>query len=275
MPYENVLYEVRNHVAIITLNNPEHLNAMSQGLARDFRAALDEVKRDPDVRVAITTGAGRAFCAGANLGGDGPRDGERTLMDWWEQQQGGEDRQFAIRDLGKPIIAAVNGYCLGRGLELALWHDIVYAADVAKLGMPEIRHGSMVASLIIWLCGMQRAKELILTGDTISAQEAERIGMVARVVPAGQLMEEAYRLARRIAKVPPHAVYLNKLAIDGAYDIMGLRNAQMFGHKMSTICHALIKDVVTADGAKLEEVRRAQGVRAFLAAREAPFLRDD
>ncbi len=275
MQFETVLYEKSGHVATITLNRPEKLNAMSAQLRQDFLAALEEVKRDPDVRVAVTTGAGRAFCAGADLARRASSAADPTLMEWWEGMQDGEDRQFRIRDLGKPIIAAVNGYCLGLGLELALWHDIVYAADSAQLGMPEIRHGSMVDSIIPWLCGMQRAKELILTRDTISAQEAERIGLVARVFPADRLLEETYRVAKRIAKVPPYAVYLNKLTIDGVYDIMGLRNAQLYGHKISTICHALIPTALTADGIDMNAVRKREGVRAFLEAREAPFRRDD
>jgi enoyl-CoA hydratase/carnithine racemase len=178
---------------------------------------------------------------------------------------------MAIRDFPKPVIAAVQGYCLGRGCELALWCDIVVAAADAKFGEPEIRHGSMVASMIPWLTNPQQAKLLILTGDTISAQEAHQIGLVVKVVPPDELQAEAEHIARRIAKVPPFAVQYNKAMINGMYDSMGFREAMNLGHKLEVLCHIRIPEAENVDGVRLEEARREMGVKGFLQARDGPF----
>jgi enoyl-CoA hydratase/carnithine racemase len=179
-----------------------------------------------------------------------------------------------VRDFPKPVIAAVNGYCLGRGCELALWCDIVLASEDAKFGEPEIRHGSMVASMIPWLANPQQAKLLILTGDTISAEEAHSIGLAVKVVPANTLQAEAMRIARRIAKVPPFAVRYNKQAINAMYDAMGFRMAMDHGHKLEVVCHLRIPEAENADGVLLESRRAEGGVRAFLEARDGPFRED-
>jgi len=176
-----------------------------------------------------------------------------------------------VRDFPKPVIAAVDGYCLGRGCELALWCDVVIASDEAKFGEPEIRHGSMVASMIPWLTNPQQAKMLILTGDTISAREAHEIGLVAKVVPQAELQAEAERLARRMAKVPAFAVEYNKLLINAMYDAMGFRLAMDYGHKIEVLCHSRIPEATNVDGVNLEERRREGGVKAFLEARDGPF----
>ena len=265
-----VLFEQREHVARITLNRPEKLNALSGELLTELVAAFDRAAADDDVRAVVLTGSGRAFSAGADLGGPRGEHG-RTLDEWWTRLQGGIARQMTVRDFPKPVIAAVNGYCLGRGCELALWCDIVVASEDAKFGEPEIRHGSMVASMIPWLTNPQQAKLLILTGDTISAREAHEIGLVVKVVPAAELLDEAERIARRIAKVPPFAVRYNKQMINAMYDAMGFRMAMDYGHKMEVLCHIRIPEAENVHGMRLEEARREGGVRSFLEARDGPF----
>jgi enoyl-CoA hydratase len=272
-PQGLVLYETREHVARITLNRPEKLNALSPALASEIVAAFERAGADDDVRSIVLTGAGRAFCAGADLGGS--REGhERSLDEWWDRLQGNLTRQMLVRDFPKPVIAAVNGYCLGRGCELALWCDIVVASEDAKFGEPEIRHGSMAASMIPWLTNPQVAKLLILTGDTISAQEAQAIGLCVKVVPADQLQAEAERIARRIAKVPPFAVRYNKQAINAMYDAMGFRMAMDYGHKIEVVCHLRIPEAENVHGVRLEQARADGGVKEFLAARDMPFRED-
>lgn len=221
------------------------------------------------MRVVILTGAGRAFSSGADLGGQ-RAEGGRTLDEWWSRMQENELRQFMIRDFPKPVIAAVNGYALGRGCELALWCDVVLASEDAKFGEPEIRHGSMVASMIPWLANPQLAKLLILTGDTIGAQEAREMGLAAKVLPADHLLPEAERIAQRIAMVPPFAVQYNKAAINGMYDAMGFRMGVELGHKLEVLCHSRIPEV-EIEGVNLERRRREGGVKAFLEARDGPF----
>jgi enoyl-CoA hydratase len=265
-----VLYETREHVAHLTLNRPEKLNALSRELLAELIAAFERARADDAVRAVVLTGSGRAFSSGADLGGPRGEQG-RTLEAWWTRLEGGIARQMAVRDFPKPVIAAVQGYCLGRGCELALWCDIVVAAEDAQFGEPEIRHGSMVASMIPWLVNPQQAKLLILTGDTLSAQEAHAIGLVVKVVPPDQLQAEATRIARRIAKVPPFAVQYNKQAINAMYDAMGFRQAMDYGHKMEVLCHLRIPEAENVDGVPLEQARREQGVKGFLAARDGPF----
>ena len=268
-----VLYEKHEHVATLTLNRPEKLNALSRELLAELQGALVQAREDDDVRAVVLTGSGRAFSAGADLGGPRGEHG-RTLDEWSTRLDASMRRQMSVRDFPKPVIAAVNGYCLGRGCELALWCDIVIASDDAKFGEPEIRHGSMVASMIPWLTNPQQAKLLILTGDTITAREAHQIGLVAKVVPADQLLAEAHRIARRIAKVPPFAVRYNKQAINAMYDAMGFRMAMDYGHKLEVLCHLRIPEAENVYGVRLEERRREGGIKAFLEARDGPFRED-
>lgn len=266
-----VLTDKRDLIARITLNRPEKLNALSRELVAELVEVFQAVRDDDEVRAVVLTGSSRAFSAGADLGGPRREDGGRTLDEWWARLGDNSSRQFMVRDFPKPVIAAVDGYCLGRGCELALWCDVVIASEEAKFGEPEIRHGSMVASMIPYLTNPQRAKLLILTGDTISAREAQEMGLVAKVVPQSELVAEAERIARRMAKVPPFAVEYNKLLINAMYDAMGFRNAMDYGHKIEVLCHSRIPEATNVDGVNLEQRRREAGVKAFLEARDGPF----
>ncbi len=266
-----VLLDKQDYVATITLNRPEKLNALSGELVAELLETFERLRGDEETRAIVLTGSGRAFSAGADLGGQRRAEGGRTMDEWWDRLQANMVRQLMVRDFPKPVIAAVQGYCLGRGCELALWCDIVIAAEDAMFGEPEIRHGSMVASMIPWLANPQLAKLMILTGDTIPAQEAREMGLVARVVPADKLLAEAQRIAGRIAKVPPFAVQYNKEAINGMYDAMGFHAGMGNGHKLEVLCHSRIPEVVTVEGVNLEQRRREAGVRAFLEARDGPF----
>jgi enoyl-CoA hydratase/carnithine racemase len=268
-----VLFEKLGAVARITLNRPEKLNALSGELLGELSACLEQARNDDEVRAVILTGAGRAFSAGADLGGPRRPDG-RTLDEWWSRLQESQDRQMSIRDFPKPIIAAVNGHCLGRGLELALWCDIVLASVDATFGEPAIRHGSAVASMAAWLANPQQAKLLLLTGDTISAREAYEIGLVARVVPADRLQPEAERLARRIARVPPFAVRYARQMVNAMHDARGFRLAMDQGHKLEVLSHFRIPEAENAEGVNLDRLRRESGLKAYLEARDRPFEDD-
>ncbi len=265
-----ILTEKRDLVATITLNRPEKLNALSREMVAELLDAFEALRDDEEVRAVVLTGSGRAFSSGADLGGQRGEHG-RTLEEWQARMAENMTRQFMVRDFPKPVIAAVEGYCLGRGCELALWCDVVVASETAWFGEPEIRHGSMVASMIPYLTNPQQAKLLILTGDTISAREAHEIGLVARVVPPASLLDDAARIARRMAMVPPFAVRYNKQLINAMYDSMGFRQAMDYGHKIETLCHSRIPDATNVDGVNLEQRRREAGVKAFLDARDGPF----
>jgi enoyl-CoA hydratase/carnithine racemase len=279
MEYREILYEKREGVAIITLNQPKKLNTLTVRMREEIMTGLLKAEEEPEVGAILLKGAGRCFSAGASLGGEVPEAGpgkqDRTL-EWWVLENLRLHRMFCrMRDLSKPIIAAVHGFCLAWGLELALNCDMIVAAEDAQFGMPEIRHGSILASRLPFHVGPQKAKEIILTGDRIDAQEALRIGLVIRVIPVAKVHEEAFKLARRIARVPRHAVMLNKLQVDVAMDDMGYLNATRHTHLVDAICHFLSPETITHLGVNLKQVQRERGFRAFLEAREAPFPEDE
>ncbi len=199
MQYECIVLERDEGFAIIKLNRPHVLNAMNKQLWIDMNAALDEIERDPSVKVVIITGEGRAFSSGADLKDSKNRTSEQ-YRDYLTQLQ--EASRRLIR-YNKPTIAAINGYALGSGYELALACDIRIAADDAKIGSPEARVTSSVTGgafrLLQDLVGPGKARELLFTAEYIDGKEAERIGLVNRSVPGDQLMDEAIAMARKIA----------------------------------------------------------------------------
>ena len=203
---ETVRYERDGHVATITYNRPEVLNAINGALRQDLNAAWARFRDDTEAWVAIVTGAGRAFCVGADL-----RDGAHAAGQWpgsfWEIPTINSFESGL--EIWKPTIAAVNGYCLGYGLTLVAACDFVVAADDAEFGMPEVRLGVPTIVGAIRLprrVGMQAALELLLTGERIDATRAAEIGLAGRVVPRAELLSEARRLADRLCAGAPLAV---------------------------------------------------------------------
>ena len=203
---ETVRYERDGHVATITYNRPEVLNAINGALRQDLNAAWARFRDDTEAWVAIVTGAGRAFCVGADL-----RDGAHAAGQWpgsfWEIPTINSFESGL--EIWKPTIAAVNGYCLGYGLTLVAACDFVVAADDAEFGMPEVRLGVPTIVGAIRLprrVGMQAALELLLTGERIDATRAAEIGLAGRVVPRAELLSEARRLADRLCAGAPLVV---------------------------------------------------------------------
>jgi enoyl-CoA hydratase/carnithine racemase len=264
---ELVRLDVEDRVAVLTLNRPEKLNALSLELRARFDELVDQVRADEGIRAVVLTGAGRAFCAGADLGGGGPPDGTLAVHRVFEEAA---DRQLRLRELPQPVIAAVHGYCLGRGLELALWCDIVVASAGARFGEPEVRDGSFVASIIPWLTNAQQAKLLMLTGDTIPAEEAHRLGLVAQVVEDGTALAAALALARRLTHLPVPAAREVKRYVNAVQDLAGLLAMQRHGTTTSVLLHSLSPAELGV--AELVELRRREGLKAYLAARDAPFV---
>lgn len=199
MNYETLLYATDNDVALVTLNRPRVLNAMNQQLWIDLQAALDVVKADSRIKVVVLTGQGRAFSSGADLKESKTRSAE-AYRGYLESLQ--EVSRTIIR-FPKPTIAAINGFALGSGYELALACDIRIAAREAQIGSPEARVASSVTGgafrLLQELVGPGKAKELLFTADPIDGTEAERIGLVNKAVAADELMDTAMAMASRIA----------------------------------------------------------------------------
>ena len=207
-PSQAVLFEVNGGVATITLNRPEAMNAINADLSAGLMDAMQQVRSREDVRVAILTGSGRAFCAGADLrsraGGPAAASGVSTLFPT-------EDRAgFSQFDARKPIIAAVNGYCLGGGFELALACDIIIASELAQFGLPEITLGffPLAGAPVTLPRTIPRvlANDMLFTGERIDAETARSFGIVSRVVPAEALQATALAIAEQIAGYAPLAV---------------------------------------------------------------------
>jgi len=172
-------------------------------------------------------------------------------------------------DSKKLLVAGVHGHCLGRGLELALWCDIVVASQDARIGQPEVREGWVVQSMVPWLTGPQQAKLFMLSGDIISAGEAHRLGLVARVVPSGEAATAAIALAKRLSHVPAVAARAVKRMINGLYDLKGIRTQQAEGIAVGAFTSHL--SPVEKGTSELARIRREQGLKASLKFRDDPF----
>lgn len=215
MEYETLIVEREEGVGLITFNRPQVLNALSMATMRELDAALDELAAAPQVRAIVLTGAGeKAFVAGADISEFNNLASAREATDYALRGQAVLNK---IEALPKPVIAAINGFALGGGCELAMACDIRLAADTARLGQPEINLGIIPGyggtQRLARLVGRGRANLLCLTGEMIDAAEALRIGLVDRVVPAADLLSEAKALARKLAGQAPVALALIKQAI--------------------------------------------------------------
>ena len=268
--YEFVLYEVDGPIATVTLNRPEQMNALSPDLERELHEALDEAVADSAVRAIILTGSGRAFSAGYDLGRE--REDLNTRRDWlyrWVQTDWKHPQQMMhLMELPKPVIAAVNGWCLGGGFWYSLACDITIASADAAFGQPEVRMISNTSFLFPALVGWKVAHRYALTGDHFGADEALRIGAVNEVVPHDQLMTRAREMAGRPELVPTDSVRLNKALTTYGLQSMGLRNALNTGGFISTTVHT---STDADEVAELYATQRKDGLRAFLQQRDGPF----
>jgi enoyl-CoA hydratase len=215
--FETILYDKKNHVARITLNRPDALNAINRTMVTELGKVLDDSDTDRDVRVVVITGAGRAFCSGADL-----KFASEELTTSQAEQ---EFFRFAnrvmmrrIETLSKPVIAAVNGYAMAGGFEILTVVDLVIAAEDAMIGDMHIKHGLLAAGgapyRLPLLIGMRKAKELMFTGKTITGKEAEEIGLVNKAVPASILQSTVDALAAELAEYSPVAMSITKRLIN-------------------------------------------------------------
>jgi len=211
----------------IYLNRPDKLNAINEQLMKDLRQAVDELVADDQIRVIIITGLGKAFCAGADISQFKTLNG----LTAWEFAKKGRELIDYIENLPKPTIAMINGYALGGGLELAMACDIRIAAEEAQVGLPEITLGIYPGfggtQRLIRLIGKGKAMEMMMTGDRIPAREAERLGLVNKVVPLTELEKETRNFAIKLAEKPPVALKLVKLLVNQGLDIPILAGVNM------------------------------------------------
>jgi len=257
MSFENLLLDRDGGVATITINRPKVLNALNSQTLDELRRAILELRRDDSVRAVILTGAGeKAFIAGADIN----ELATQTPVSGREHAMSGQHILDLIEQMGKPVIAAINGFALGGGCEMAMACTIRIAADTAKLGQPEINLGLIPGyagtQRLTRIVGRGRALELLLTGDQITAQEAHRLGLVNRVVPAADLMAEAKKLAATLAARAPVAVKYILEAVNKGVE-MPFAQAQVF--------EATLFGLV----ASTEDMR--EGTKAFLEKRKAEF----
>ena len=280
--YENLLYEKQRKGLLITLNRPEALNALSQGLRDEIDAALEEARQDPDIRAVVLTGAGRAFSAGADIGGGGgggetvwpygiPEGASLTehYGDWRDRDRSNIESQLYRWEYPKPIIGAISGWCLGAGSWLALTCHMTIAADDAVFGQPEVRMASNSNFMWVLLAGAKNALRYALTGDHLDAQEALRIGIVNKVVPKEDLLDECFSIVERIALVPPETVKINLAVATMGLEMMGLRKALNLNAELSAMAHVSKREEFNKH---LEDARKEGGLRAFLQARDTPFM---
>jgi enoyl-CoA hydratase len=257
MTFDNLLLERAGAVAILTVNRPKVLNALNTQTLDEIRRAILELKRDDGIRAVIVTGAGeKSFIAGADIN----ELATQTPTSGREHAIAGQHVLDLIEHMGKPVIAAINGYALGGGCELAMACTIRLAADTAKLGQPEINLGLIPGyagtQRLARIVGRGRALELLLTGDQIPAQEAHRLGLVNRVIPAADLMAEAKKLAATLAAKAPTAIRYILEAVHKGVE-MPFAQAQIF--------EATLFGLV----ASTEDMR--EGTKAFLEKRKPEF----
>jgi enoyl-CoA hydratase len=266
--YSAIEVEIDEAVATIRLNLPRSLNALSRTLTDELIHALDFLAEDEAVRAVILTGNGRAFSSGYDI--SAPTDDvERSVIDYKDMTtQWTHPFVMKIWNFPKPIIAAVHGYCLAGACEVAMLCDITIASEDCRLGEPEIRFSSASPTLIMpWLVPMKIAKQLLYTGELITAQRAYEIGMVNEVVPADQLMDRARKRAAIVSKIAPLAIRLTKEGVNKTYEIMGLQSALSYHNAMAN----MLEGTGTAELRQFVEIASQQGLRAALDWRDGQF----
>ena len=255
MAYETIIVEVEDHVALITLNRPDALNALNDQLLTELVAALRDLQANDKVRCIVLTGSDKAFAAGADI----KMMKDKTFVDVFKSDLFGPESD-AIGRIRKPIIAAVSGYALGGGCELAMMCDFIIASETARFGQPEVNLGVMAglggSQRLTRFIGKSKAMDMNLTGRFMDAEEAERAGLVSRVVPTKKLKEEALSAAGKIAEKSMITVMAIKESVNRSYEVP-LSEGLRFERR---VFHALF---ATED--------QTEGMAAFMEKREAQF----
>src|SRR5213596_1886210 len=226
-----VTYGVDGRVGLVSLNRPDKLNAISADLKRALIERFHEADRDPATGVVVLRAEGRSFCAGYDIGPNPARAARRgNALAWHESLTDDVALEMTPWDMKKPVVASVQGHCLGGGCEMVMMCDITIASDDAVFGEPEIRFSNVGPALILpFVVGLKRAREMLYVGDPIDAKTALQYGMVNRVVPGAELEAATLKFARRMALMSPEALAATKLAVNRGAEAAGFRSAIMAG----------------------------------------------
>jgi enoyl-CoA hydratase len=288
MDFENIIYEIEDQIAVITLNRPEKRNALNWPLLADLSAALKRAERDKNVKVIILKGAGPCFSAGHDLSetmGDAPLHyGEKSWdealksdegvgvgVSVWDSRahvQGHIEYLLEIWNNWKPIIAQVHSYCFGGASGIAMACDLLIASEDARIGYPPARGMAPGDEIVIyaWHMGLKKAKELSLTGDSLTAEEMLRFGVANYVFPMEKLQEETRRIAKRIANIDLELLSLSKRVVNRTFDQMGFTISMQYGGEFDSFGH-FTKNAV----GKFSQLVREKGIKAACEWRDAPF----
>ncbi len=277
MPYETILYDVDGAVATITLNRPERLNTIVPPMPDELEQAVIVANRDPEVRVIILRGAGRAFCAGFDfsddfghfkdlLTTDGRWDPGKDFIAATNAYIGPVPKFMSLWRSSKPVIAQVHGWCVGGGSDMALCADLVIAAEDAQIGTPYSRvWGCYLSGMWLYRLGLARAKWHALTGAPLSGKEAAAVELINQAVPFEQLEAEVHGLAERLARLPPAQLAAMKLIVNQAYENMGLHSTQLLG----PVLDGFMRNI--PEGLRFVETAATEGVAAAITQRDTPF----
>lgn len=265
MAYETIILEkdADDKFAILTLNRPEKLNSINKTVIREIVQAVKACSTDPQVNALVITGAGRAFSSGYDLGA---ADFDVDVEFWREDMTENSQAWLEVWNASIPVIAAVNGYALAGALELMMSCDLAIAADNAKFGEPEVRHNSGPPTLMMpWLMATRDVRWLMYTGDTIDAAEALRMHLVNKVVPADRLIDEAKKLARKLARMPVPAIKFAKASINQQQMLAGLAASFQYNIEAMAALHT------TKGGREWMQKLGKMNLKEYLAFRDAPF----
>lgn len=268
--FSTLLYETADRKAYITLNRPERLNAINREMPGEIAAAVDRANQDRDVRVIVLQGAGRAFCAGYDLKDFAEGDGEWNQPEVWDPiadyrgMKKNTDNFFSLWRSMKPVIGKIHGHAVAGGSDIALSCDIVIGADDTRIGyMPARVWGCPTTAMWVYRLGAERAKRMLLTGDTIDGAKAAEWGLILEAVPAAELDTEVEKLADRMAGVPTNQLAMQKLMINQAYDNMGLQGTQV----LATLFDGITRH--SPEGRWFKDFAEQQGFHAAVGYRDS------
>ncbi|HLJ08306.1 MAG TPA: crotonase/enoyl-CoA hydratase family protein [Acidimicrobiia bacterium] len=277
MTYETLLYDVEDGIAVVTLNRADRHNTILPPMTDELQDAVERAGEDPAVKVIILQGAGPSFCAGFDFSAgfhhwddrlttDGKWDPGKEFIATTSPTLGWVPKFMSLWRSPKPVIAQIHGWCVGGGSEMSLCADIVVASEDARIGTPYSRMwGCHHAGMWVYRLGLARAKELALTGRSLSGREAADIGLINKAVPFDQLQAEVWTTARQLMTIPLSQLTAMKLVVNQAYENMGLHSTQLLGSMLD----GMLRN--TPEALDFIELAGREGVGAAVAIRDAPF----
>jgi enoyl-CoA hydratase len=274
MTLETIDYSSDKAIGRIVLNRPQRLNAINARMTSDLQDAVRLATDDPSTKVIVLSGAGRAFCAGYDLDwGTKAEDAtQRSMSGNWDPVRDylGMSRNvrafMSLWECPKPVIAQVHGWCVGGGTDMALCSDLIYMAEDAKIGYPPARvWGEPTTVMWIYRLGLEHAKRLMLSGESLTGVEAERLSLASKAVPEANLSETVDEMARKLATIPSNQLAMSKLLVNQAFENMGLRTTQMIG----TVFDGIARH--TPEGVDWRDLAMKEGFREAVRRRDAPF----